>query len=414
MSSEPTAVWAQGVSKTYRMGVGRARIREMTPPPVDGAVRRLAPRWWAKDTFSALDDVSLEVVRGTSTALVGHNGAGKTTLLKIVCGITEPTTGQTVVDGRVAALIDSVVGFHPDLTGRENVYLLGALHGVKRREMRARMDDIFAFAEIGELVDTPVKRFSAGMTSRLGFATIAVLSPDVLLIDEVLAVGDASFQRRCVEWLDGFRNAGGTLLFVSHNLHLVRHMTEQAIWLDRGHVETVGSTSEVLSAYGRAMERRTGSDGSDPVIMGVRSIRRDMRSKGQDRWGAGGIRVDEAHIDQSGSRLEVRIFFSGGSVERAIFSIGLVAESGFEIGGSISHAVHVRSGAREARCLIDPLPLTAGIYFPVVSVRSPDGQIRDRWKLDKAVVIDDEFGIPADIGPVRLLGDWSVSENGQG
>jgi lipopolysaccharide transport system ATP-binding protein len=410
MPSERVAVAAHGVSKMYRIGVGRARVREMIPSPIDGAVRRLAPGWWAKNTFSALEDVSFDVPRGASVALVGHNGAGKTTLLKIVCGITEPTTGEAAIDGRIAALIDSVVGFHPDLTGRENVYLLGALHGVKRREMRARMDEVVAFAEIGELVDTPVKRFSAGMTSRLGFATIAVLSPDVLLIDEVLAVGDASFQRRCVEWLEGFREAGGTLLFVSHNLHLVRHMTEHAVWLDHGHVETVGSTTEVLSAYGRAMEHRSGSD---HVITGVTSLRREMRSKGQDRWGAGGIRVDEAHVDQSGPRLEVRIHFSEASIESVIFSVGLVAESGFEIGGSTSQAVQISNGARMARCLIDPLPLTAGIYFPVVSVRSPDGQIRDRWKLEKAIVIDDEFGVPPDIGPVRLLGDWSVLGNGQ-
>jgi ABC-type polysaccharide/polyol phosphate transport system ATPase subunit len=405
MSSEPIAVAAQGVSKTYRMGVGRARIREMIPPPVDGAVRRLAPRWWEKNTFRALEDVSFEVPRGTSAALVGHNGAGKTTLLKIVSGITEATAGEGVVHGRLAALIDSVVGFHPDLTGRENVYLLGALHGVKRREMRARMDDVFAFAEIRELADTPVKRFSAGMTARLGFATIAVLSPDVLLIDEVLAVGDVSFQRRCVEWLDGFREAGGTLLFVSHNLHLVRNMTEYAVWLHHGSVREIGQTGEVLSSYGRAMERRSESD---RVVTGVRSMRRNLRSSGQDRWGAGGLRFDSVDVDQKGPRIDVHFAFSGNSVDRAVFSVGLIDESGEEVGGCASSSIAVE-GATTARCVIDPLPLTPGIYFPVITIRSGDGRIRDRWKLERAVVIDDDEGIAYDSGPIRLQGRWSVA-----
>jgi homopolymeric O-antigen transport system ATP-binding protein len=410
MSSERIAVAAQGVSKTYRMGVGRARAREMIPPPFDTAVRRVAPRWWEKNTFSALHDVSFEVQRGTSAALVGHNGAGKTTLLKIVCGITEPTSGGAIVDGRVAALIDSVVGFNPDLTGRENVYLLGALHGMSRREMRARIGDVFAFAGIDELADTPVKRFSAGMTSRLGFATIAVLSPDVLLIDEVLAVGDASFQRRCVEWLDGFREAGGTLLFVSHNLNLVRNMTEYAVWLDHGSVREIGQTGDVLSAYGRAMERRSGSD---HVVAGARSMRKELRSSGQDRWGAGGLRFDSVNVDQEGPRIDVHLDFSGNSVDRAVFSVGLIDESGGEIGGCASSAIAV-GGATSARCVIDPLPLTPGIYFPVITIRSLDGRIRDRWKLEGAVVIDDEDGIGYDSGPIRLQGRWSVARTNDG
>jgi homopolymeric O-antigen transport system ATP-binding protein len=411
MSSESIAIATRNVSKTYRIGVGRARIREMIPPPIDGLAQRLAPRWWAKDTFSALHDVSLDVVRGTSTAIVGHNGAGKTTLLKIVGGITEPSTGTTVVDGRVAALIDSVVGFHPDLTGRENVYLLGALHGMPRKEMRSRIDDVFAFAEIDELADTPVKRFSAGMTARLGFATIAVLSPEILLIDEVLAVGDAAFQRRCIEWLDGFRDAGGTLLFVSHNLHLVRHMTEHAVWLDHGSVRQLGPTGEVLSSYGRAMDQR---HESDHVVADVRSMRKNLRSQRQDRWGAGGLRVDEAKIDQDGVRLDVRINFSGDSVDRAVFSVGLIDESGDEIGGSVSSAIAVHDVATSARCVIDSLPLTPGIYFPVITIRSLDGRIRDRWKLERAVVIDDDAGIAYDTGHVRIHGRWSVAGSHDG
>lgn len=166
---------ARGLTKTYRVGVGRARVREMVPPPFDRALGRLFPRWWARETFNALEDVTLSVQDGSSVGIVGHNGAGKTTLLRVIAGVTAPTHGSMAVSTRIAALIDALVGFHPDLTGRENVYLLGAMHGFGRRTMASRIDQILEFAEIEEMVDTPIKRFSAGMVSRLGFATITAL-----------------------------------------------------------------------------------------------------------------------------------------------------------------------------------------------------------------------------------------------
>lgn len=249
------------VTKTYRLKVGRARVREMLPFPFDAALRRAFSRWWRRDTFDALDGVSLAVPAGASLGVVGHNGAGKTTLLKVIAGVTSPTRGRVRTTGRIAALIDLLVGFNPDLTGRENAYMLAAMHGVGRRALAGRAQRILDFAELSaDQAATPVKRYSAGMAARLGFAVVTALDPDVLMVDEVLAVGDSTFQRKCIAWLDDYRKGGGTLLFVSHNLGLIRNMTRRALWLDHGRVMAEGDTNAVLTAYARSMERRSSDD----------------------------------------------------------------------------------------------------------------------------------------------------------
>ena len=286
-------VTLEHVTKTYRIGVGRARVREMLPAPLDSVAEKVAPNWWTRDTFNALEDVSFAVPGGSSIALVGHNGAGKTTLLKAVAGITAPTRGRTVTKGRVAALIDMLVGFNPDLTGKENIYLLAAMHGFGRRDVRRKTDEIFDFAEISEMADTPVKRYSAGMGARLGFSTIVSLEPDILLIDEVLAVGDARFQRKCVDWLDGYRQSGGTLLFVSHNLSLVRHMTDRAIWISHGCVQADGPTTEILTDYARAMSVR--SDG----VRAATAVARCESRRARVVWPGGGLEGCESRRSRS-------------------------------------------------------------------------------------------------------------------
>lgn len=401
-------VTLSSVTKTYRIGVGRARVREMLPSPIDRAVRRLFPRWWARDTFNALEDVSLTVPAGSSVGIVGHNGAGKTTLLKVVAGVTAPASGEARVHGRVGALIDVVTGLHPDLTGRENVYLLGAMLGWNRRAMRQRLDRVVEFAEINELIDTPLKRCSAGMITRIGFGAIAAMDADILLIDEVLSVGDATFQRKCAEWLQHYRDSGGTLLFVSHNLGLVRSMTDRAVWLDHGKVVSEGDTPSILLEYGRAMERR-----DEPEEVHAKGqVRKLMRSRGMNRWGVGGVRVEEVHVgdvSDGGAALDVRIAFQGSDVDEAIFCVGFVDETGREIGTAASSQLSITGSGGEVTCQIKPLPLRSGIYFPVVAILSADGLVRDRWLLDRAVVVDrDGDGtLPDGFGPVDIQAKWS-------
>jgi ABC-type polysaccharide/polyol phosphate transport system ATPase subunit len=403
------AISARNLAKTYRIGVGRARVREMLPWPFDHAVARAFPRWWLKDTFDALDDVTLTVETGSSVGIVGHNGAGKTTLLKVISGVTEPTRGTISTSGRIAALLDVLVGFHQELTGRENAYLLGAMQGFGRRAMTARMDDIFEFAEIDDAADTPLKRYSAGMVARLGFGIFASIDVDTLLVDEVLAVGDAAFQRKCIRWLDEFRTGGGTLLFVSHNLGLVRTMTERVVWLDHGTVKGDGPTASVLGDYARAMEHRQVED-----VRGSRKqVKKLMVGRGLQRWGAGGARVEEVHVEgPSRDGVEISIAYDASEVAKAVFCIGFVDEMGQEVGATASPSLATKGHRGEVSCQISPLPFRSGVYFPVVAILSPEGLVRDRWKLDRAIVVDrngDDL-MSREFGPVAIDADWALAD----
>jgi ABC-type polysaccharide/polyol phosphate transport system ATPase subunit len=404
------AIVVERATKTYRMGIGRGRIREMTPPPFDRLFRRLFPNWWLRDTFNALEDVSITVPPGGSVGLVGPNGAGKTTLLKVISGVTATNEGRVTVSGRIGALIDVLVGFHPELTGEENAYLFGAIHGLSRRQIADRLDRILEFAEIGDLSKTPVKRYSAGMQARLGFATLVAIEPEILLVDEVLAVGDAAFQRKCTRWLDGYRQGGGTLMFVSHNLALVRNMTNTAVWLDHGRVIQEDATEKVLGEYARAMERRD-TDTMDRSSRRRGAQWRAMVDRGLYRWGAGGARVEEFHLDESSAGeagLEFTISYESKELERAVFCVGFVNESGQEIGAAASPEVNVTKRG-VITCAIRPAPFRSGIYFPVAAILSTDGQVHDRWRLERAIVVDrnGEVGSAQDFGPVEIRATWS-------
>jgi lipopolysaccharide transport system ATP-binding protein len=408
MSSDESIVSLQGISKTFRLGVGRARVREMLPWPLDRAAGRLLPGWWSRDTFTALEEVSFDVPRGSAVGLIGHNGAGKTTLLKVIAGIMSPSAGSVTASGRVGALVDVLAGAHPELTGRENIYLIGSIFGLGGRKIEARMDRILDFAEIKDFADTPLKRYSTGMGARLGFATMTALDVDVLLVDEVLAVGDANFQQKCIRWLDSFRDEGGTLLFVSHNLALVRHMTERAVWLEHGRVMEDGPTASILPEYARSMERRE----PEGPAYSKRGQRKLVRAAGLHRWGAGGIRVDEVNIgDPSADRdgLEVAISYEGSELDSAVFCVGFVDESGREIGAAASPPQPLRAESGAVTCQIRPIPFRAGIYFPVVAILSTDGQIRDRWRLDRAIVVDADghLQLPDSFGPLEIPATWS-------
>lgn len=209
----------------------------------------------AQEEFWALKDVSFEVKRGEVVGIIGRNGAGKSTLLKILSRITEPTSGQVEIDGRVASLLEVGTGFHPELTGRENIYLNGAILGMKRSEIRRKFDEIVAFAEVEKFLDTPVKRYSSGMYVRLAFAVAAHLEPEILIVDEVLAVGDSQFQKKCLGKIDQVaRNDGRTVLLVSHNMSVVSSLASEVILLADGAVRASGPTEAVISRY-LAMER---------------------------------------------------------------------------------------------------------------------------------------------------------------
>ena len=252
MPSDPgdIALRVEGLGKRYRLGEREPylALRDV----ISQAVRRRPSsrrRRDANETFWALRDVSFEVPFGEAIAIVGRNGAGKSTLLKILSRITEPTEGEAVVAGRVGALLEVGTGFHPELTGRENVLLNGAILGMRRQEVLAKFDDIVAFAGVERFVDTPVKRYSSGMQARLAFAVAAFLETEILVVDEVLAVGDAEFQKKCMGMMGEATQGGRTVVFVSHNMTAVESLCRRAVWLENGRVVSDGPTPDVVAEY---------------------------------------------------------------------------------------------------------------------------------------------------------------------
>jgi lipopolysaccharide transport system ATP-binding protein len=217
--------------------------------------------------FWALRDVSFAISRGEALGIIGHNGAGKSTILKLLSSITAPTSGEIVIDGRLAALIEIGSGFHPELTGRENVHLNGSLLGMRRREIAAKLDSIVQFAGVEHFIDTPVKHYSSGMYLRLGFSIAAHLDPDILLLDEVLAVGDAAFQAKCLDRVTELKRNGTTIVFISHNLHAVSRLCERTLLLRKGEVVSDGRTNDVIAEYERMISTLVPSaPHGDPVI----------------------------------------------------------------------------------------------------------------------------------------------------
>jgi ABC-type polysaccharide/polyol phosphate transport system ATPase subunit len=232
---------------------------------------RLGRGWDSRDLFWALKAVSFDVTRGSSLGVIGPNGAGKSTLMKLLARITAPTRGRMIIDGRLVALIEVGSGFHPELTGRENVFLSGAILGMRRRELAAKLPSIIEFAGVGRFIDTPVKWYSSGMYVRLGFSIAAHLEPDVLLVDEVLAVGDAEFQARCLRRIRELKRQGVTMIFISHDLTAVEQLCDQVLLMDRGEIVARGEPSDVVAEYHRrVLASETETHPTDrPAVHGI-------------------------------------------------------------------------------------------------------------------------------------------------
>ena len=276
------AIHAEGLAKKYRIGIRRdpyQRLTESLWAAMSGPFRRTRKQASGSD-FWALRDVSFEIPRGSAVGVIGRNGAGKSTLLKILSRVTEPTLGRAILRGRVGSLLEVGTGFHPELTGRENVLLSGVILGMRRAEIQRKFDEIVDFAGVDEFLDTPVKRYSSGMKVRLGFAVAAFLEPEILFVDEVLAVGDADFQRKSLGKMSDIGHGGHTVVFVSHSMPAILRLCDRAILLDHGRVVAEGTTSSVVRTYlesglGRIAERvwsdPAGAPGDD--VARLRSIR---------------------------------------------------------------------------------------------------------------------------------------------
>ena len=281
----------QGVFKKFRRGELFNTLRDLVPALTGRLIHGECSEELDRRDFWALQDVSFSVEKGEAFGIIGGNGAGKSTILKLLTGIMRPTKGSIRVAGRISALIEVSAGFHQDLTGRENIYLNGAILGMTRDEIRRRFDAIVEFSGLEEFIDTPVKRYSSGMYARLGFSVAAHVDPDVMLVDEVLSVGDYLFQRKCVERMNSVISSGATVIFVSHNLRAVANLCRRSLLLERGQVQMIGPTAEVIRAYYKRGQQQR-ANGADSVEVGV--------------W----IRQVTVH-DENGARVE---FESGGKL----------------------------------------------------------------------------------------------------
>jgi homopolymeric O-antigen transport system ATP-binding protein len=265
MATDSMAVEVESLFKKFRRGELYHSLRDFVPAMTRRLIRGELRQQLERQEFWALQNVSFSVKRGEAFGIIGRNGAGKSTLLKLLTGIMRPTTGSIRVAGRISALIEVSAGFHGDLTGRENIYLNGSILGMTKDEITRRFDSIVDFSGLEDFIDTPVKRYSSGMYARLGFSVAAHVDPDVLLVDEVLSVGDYLFQRKCVERMNAVISSGATVIFVSHNLRAVANLCQRSLLLELGEVQMIDRTEEVIKTYYKSGQERR-HVGPDPDI----------------------------------------------------------------------------------------------------------------------------------------------------
>ena len=407
------AIEVKGLGKRFDIGATAPGGYKLLTESITERIKTIGRRPPTRE-FWALRDVSFEVERGETFGIIGHNGAGKSTLLKILSKVTPPTEGKAKLRGRIGALLEVGTGFHPELTGRENVFLNGAILSMKRHEIISRFDEIVEFADIGPFLDTPVKRYSSGMKMRLAFSVAAHLQPEILIIDEVLSVGDIAFQEKCLGRMEAAAGEGRTVVFISHNLASVRGLCDRALMLSGGRVVATGSAEEVVDAYA-----------GDVLSEASRSLR-----DRENRVGSGKLRYTDLRLERggevidspaSGGEFDIVASFEtadGRPMESVNFGVTVTGQGEqqpllnlySETAGVRFHQVPARG---EVRCHIDRCPLPAGQY--VVGVWS---DVRQQMldavprAADLTVTGGDFYGSGREqMGPRTVLveHDWSLA-----
>lgn len=362
-----------------------------------------------KEAFWALREVSFDVDQGEAIGVIGHNGAGKSTILKILTGIMQPTKGVVRTRGRVSALIEVGAGFHPEMTGRENIYLNGTILGMTRAEIDRKLEDIIAFAEIEDFVDTPVKRYSSGMFARLGYAVAAHVEPQVLLVDEVLAVGDLPFQQKCFRHMQGLVEKGCAVILVTHSMHNARQLCKRLVWIHEGQVRMIGSAEEVSQHYQHWANNR--------------SVRETTIGSGV-RWGAGGAHIHDVVADVKTTpdhkladiTVEMSIETTKNLVDPILWVMLTTAE-GQKIAGTTSRrqpdVFKTITGTCRVKCCLTNVPLMPGLYHIAVGIFDNSLIPLDRWG-DAASIVVDYQPIPTGLitpdfdGPLWIDSKWQV------
>jgi ABC-type polysaccharide/polyol phosphate transport system ATPase subunit len=410
------AIEVRDVRKVYRRYGRRRQFATLKSALLSGSLLRdLRP----DETFDALKGVSFDVTAGRTFGIIGRNGSGKSTMLKLIAGIGRPTSGTVRVQGRVSALIELGAGFHPEISGRENVYINGMMLGLSKRDISARFDEIVSFAELEDFIDAPVKTYSSGMYMRLGFAVAIHVDPDVLLVDEVLAVGDEAFTHKCLDKFAEFRRRGRTVLLVTHSLSLVTRFCDEALWLDGGVVKATGDPKRVVDAYLMEVAKVEEADLAAADIETAAHVMEaapepaptadvgadlqvgppeppDMFRAVEGRWGSREVEIlsvdlvgqygQSSHIFQSGEEMEVRVRVRANEpVSDFVFGVGIFNADGvccYGTNTSIEGAAPEQlSGDGEVRFAVDRLDLVDGTYKLDVAVHRENGAPYDYHRL---------------------------------
>ncbi len=388
------AIEIEQVTKTFR-------LYHQKPSSLKERILRFRRIRW--EPFTALDDISLDIEAGTTVGLLGHNGSGKSTLLKCIAGILQPSAGSVRTVGRMAALLELGAGFHPELSGRENVYLNGSILGLKRVEVDRVFDDIVAFAELEQFIDTPVKHYSSGMYIRLGFAVAINVDPEILLVDEVLSVGDEAFQRKCIDKVKTFQAEGRTIVVVTHAADMVRQMCDKAAALEHGKLVAQGDPNEVIREFReRLLKAATPAEDMSPEL---------ARSEMSPTWGRVKIadaRVVYATLDQEaaapGEPMQVVVSLEAAEhVDDVVVALAIYNQMGWLVYGTNSdlHNVDVGpfAGRRTVSFDFSDMPLLDGTYAVTIGVHTKGGLVYDSWEQLRRF----EVAAPGrDIGLVRL------------
>jgi lipopolysaccharide transport system ATP-binding protein len=401
------SIIVEELSKRYEIGALRqeTQLRDQLVRALRNPFRKRAP----KEILWALRNVSFSVQPGEVVGVIGRNGAGKSTLLKILSKITYPTSGWVRAQGRVTALLEVGAGFHEELTGRENIFLNGSIMGMKKREVESKLEAIVEFSGIARFIDTPIKRYSSGMRSRLGFAVAAHLDPDVLIVDEVLAVGDAAFQKKCINAMQDMRGGGRTVLFVSHNMAAVENLCTRCMWISQGGIRLDGPVREVIEAY-------MGSFASSDSVSTELSAVDGRRGSGEIRF----TRVEFRSLDgvlqtvtRSGKSLVIRLHYCANQpIERPAFALRIYTDLGTLVtsAGTWYHGLdipRVPAGEGHLDLEIDSLNLVPGrYYFSLYLDSCVDRRAYDH--VEHAVGLDVEEALVYGPGSKRIDSQWGL------
>ncbi len=371
------------------------------------------------ERFEALRGVSFALEAGRTLGIIGENGSGKSTLLKILAGISKPTAGEVVTQGRISALIELGAGFHPEISGRENIFINGVILGLSRKEIQAKYEEIVRFAELEEFIDNPVKSYSSGMFMRLGFSIAINVNPEILLIDEVLAVGDASFVPKCLDKINEFRRHDKTIIFVSHDLSTIERICDEVIWIKKGLVEMRGYPKRVVDAYleyvGKKDEVKTLAQHGEEE--------KEASREREKRWGSREIEIAnvrmfdalgrEKYIFQADEPLAIEFDVSAASAQSDfVFGIGIYNGEGVQCYGSNTQlenfASESISGSGKVRLRVPALGLVNGTYFLDIAAHKRDGYPFDYHHFQYSFRVTSSH---RDVGIARIPHNWEFSDN---